>query len=62
MMEVKDYLLGIPAEEIGGWFGELRAYRAEHEFQVKAGLKVEYANDDDICVHANSGSSEHVFH
>ena len=50
-VHANDFLLGIPSEEIGGWSGELRAYRAEHEFQIKAGLPVEYANDDDICVH-----------
>ena len=50
-VHANDYLHGVPAEEIGGWPGELRAYRAEHEFQIKAGLTIEYANDDDICVH-----------
>jgi len=50
-VHAKDYLKGVPSEEIGGWPGELRAYRAEHEFQIKAGLTIEYANDDDICVH-----------
>lgn len=50
-IHAKDYLKGIPYEEIKSTKGELRAYRAEHDFQKASGLVVEYANDDEIVVH-----------
>ena len=33
------------------WTGEYKAYVAEHKFQKAKGLKLEFANEDEIKVH-----------
>ena len=46
-----EYLAGVPAEIVGGWEGEIRAYKAEREFQIRTNRPLEFVNEDDIKVH-----------
>ena len=48
---VLDYLSGINVKNIRSWNGEIRAYRAEREFQIKTKRKLDFENDDDLLVH-----------
>lgn len=46
-----EYLAGVDPKEINTWPGEIRAYRAEREFQIKSGREVTFLNDNDLLVH-----------
>lgn len=48
---VLDYLSGININNIRSWDGEIRAYRAEREFQISTKRKLDFENDDDLLVH-----------
>ena len=50
-VHAKDYYRTKNQKEISSWAGEIRAYSAEREFQIKAGLPVTFKNIDDMMVH-----------
>jgi hypothetical protein len=55
-----DYLSGISENNIKTWPGEIRAYRAEREFQIKSNRPVDFANDNDLLVHVWSNYEREV--
>ncbi len=46
-----DYISGINTYEIQTWPGEIRAYKAEREFQIKTKRPVDFINENDLLVH-----------
>lgn len=50
---VLDHLSGINSQNIGRIKLELRAYKAERDFQIKTNRKVDFPNEDDIYVHVH---------
>ncbi len=46
-----DYLSGVDERTIGSWTGEIRAYMAEREFQIKSGMTVQFSDIQDMMVH-----------
>ena len=48
---VLDYLSGISVNNIKTWSGEIRAYKAERDFQIKTKRKLDFATEDDLYVH-----------
>lgn len=48
---VLDILAGINIKNIRTWPGEIRAYKAEREFQKKTNRKLDFKTEDDLYVH-----------
>ena len=46
-----DYISGVHIENIRTWPGEIRAYKAEREFQIKTNRKLDFETEDDLYVH-----------
>ena len=46
-----DFIHGIKESSIRTWPGEIRAYKAEREFQMKTKRPVDFANENDLLVH-----------
>ncbi len=46
-----DYISGVKVNNIRTWPGEIRAYKAEREFQMKTNRNVDFATEDDLLVH-----------
>lgn len=47
---VNDYLSGVNVDEIRTWDGEIRAFSAERNYQIKSGMEVQFPNEDDLKV------------
>ena len=46
-----DYRSGVPMKRVSSVEGELHAYKEEHYFQKVSGMKLEFANEDEILIH-----------
>ena len=46
-----EFISGVNPREILTWPGEIRAYKAEREFQIKTKRRVDFPNEDDLLVH-----------
>lgn len=46
-----DFINNISQREISPWPGEIRAYSAERLFQIKAGMPVQFATENDMLIH-----------
>lgn len=46
-----EYEAGVSQDIIRTREGELRAYKAEHQFQKAAGMPLDFANEDEILIH-----------
>ena len=46
-----DYTNGIEFNEISSYEGEMRAFKAEHEFQKAVGIKPDFKNEEEIKVY-----------
>ncbi len=48
---VLDILAGISLKNVSTWPGEIRAYKAEREFQQKTNRELDFKTEDDLYVH-----------
>lgn len=46
-----EFKAGVSQDIIRTREGELRAYKAEHQFQKAAGMPLDFANEDEILIH-----------
>ena len=46
-----EYISGISPNNIRTWPGEIRAYKAEREFQIKTNRPVDFPNENDLLIH-----------
>ena len=55
-----EYISGINVNNIRTWPGEIRAYKAEREFQIKTKREVTFKNENDLLVHVWSNYEREV--
>ena len=55
-----EYISGINEHNIRTWPGEIRAYKAEREFQIKTNRELTFKNENDLLVHVWSNYEREV--
>lgn len=55
-----EYISGISVNNIRTWPGEIRAYKAEREFQIKTKRDLTFKNENDLLVHVWSNYEREV--